>query len=307
MAYIGDSYTLTAKDGEIFYFPDDTNGTNPTRLFLATGGFGAPPVEWETKAGYKQDGATVNGYKIGVRTITATWYEDVALGCTRAEYWEKRGNIQAFLRPDRAPFTFTLVQPNGIKRALQVYPQQGWIFPELSNEEDAFTIRETIPLLAFDPIWYDPQVTSVVGTNVENAQLVYPFSYGVNNGRIYGVFKTSTAAINYTGTWDAYPTLTLTGPYTNVNITLNGARITLETAIVAGETRTITTQQGKISVVDGLGNNKISELSTTSNIIDFKLLPPPIQTGQNVVSAVFEGSTLTTAIQIQFNTRYWAL
>ena len=79
--------------------------------------------------------------------------------------------------------------------------------------------------------------------------------------------------INYEGTWDAFPTISVTGPWDNFTIT-NGA--TLETLdfgynIDSGETVVFDLAYGTKSVTNQNGTNLIGSLSTDSDLATFHL------------------------------------
>ena len=81
--------------------------------------------------------------------------------------------------------------------------------------------------------------------------------------------------IIYEGTWNAFPTIDVTGPWDNFTIT-NGA--TLETLdfgynIAAGETVTFDLAYGVKSVTNQNGTNLIGSLSTDSDLATFHLTP----------------------------------
>ncbi len=81
--------------------------------------------------------------------------------------------------------------------------------------------------------------------------------------------------IIYEGTWNAFPTIDVTGPWDNFTIT-NGA--TLETLdfgynIAAGETVTFDLAYGVKSVTNQSGTNLIGSLSTDSDLASFHLTP----------------------------------
>ena len=81
--------------------------------------------------------------------------------------------------------------------------------------------------------------------------------------------------INYEGTWDAFPTISVTGPWDNFTIT-NGA--TLETLdfgynINSGETVVFDLAYGTKSVTNQNGTNLIGSLSTDSDLATFHLTP----------------------------------
>ena len=123
---------------------------------------------------------------------------------------------------------------------------------------------------------YDGTVAQVHGsgdklTVVTSAQLA-------QNANALGVtFGSATLSegfvINYEGTWDAFPSISVTGPWDNFTIT-NGA--TLETLdfgynIDSGETVVFDLAYGTKSVTNQNGTNLIGSLSTDSDLATFHL------------------------------------
>lgn len=299
MNYMGDLHTITSYDGETLYFPDEK------QRFLVYGGYGAPPVEYQTRRGYKQDGATVVDYTIAPRPISLElWVKE---SCSRIAYWQNRAALHDFLRPNRGgAFEFTLTIDDGTKRALQVYPNPGLRF-DPDRENNSWNINEPLEFTAYDPIWFNPDTTIIVASASVDDQLVFPIDFPIWFGLGSGVFEQS---ITYTGTWKTYPSLLVTGPYTLVtieNIT-TGAAIYLTVAIATGESRIITLDNANISIVDQNGNDKFGELGPDSNLVDFNLRPnPEVPGGVQVLRTTFVEPSITTGFQIAYNERYFAI
>jgi|SRR5579864_3074345 len=101
---LGEFYSLTTNDGQVLTLP------NQQVAFVETGGFGAPPVTWITKQGYKQHGETEVGYILGKRPIDLKLH--FLKAPTRQQYWKNRAFIQDILRHNRlGPMTLTINLP----------------------------------------------------------------------------------------------------------------------------------------------------------------------------------------------------
>ena len=108
----------------------------------------------------------------------------------------------------------------------------------------------------------------VVTTSAQIAQ--YDNALGITFG---SATLSEGFVINYEGTWDAFPSISVTGPWDNFTIT-NGA--TLETLdfgynIDSGETVVFDLAYGTKSVTNQNGTNLIGSLSTDSDLATFHL------------------------------------
>lgn len=300
----GDLLSITTFDGKTLYFLDQQ-----IRAQLY-GGFGAPPTAYQTRRGYQQDGELEVYFTLSPRTVDLQiWY---APGIDRQKYWDNRNTLHEFFRPDRnGPMTLTLKQPNGNLRALVVRANPGLVFPPTPVDNNSWNILEPLQLVAYDPLWFDPTqaVTTIAAGSDTN--LVFPITF--DSGHIiFGVSgAVSSLTITYPGTWVTYPTITLTGPYSSVNVrnVQTSVSFTLNVAIAAGEQRIITLTPGMQQIVDAFGGNKFGELGPNSDLIDFNIRPDPMVTGGiNTLQAQFVGGTIgQSSMKVAYYVKYFAL
>lgn len=207
MEQLGDVLQLTTFDGNLLIFNDEIVKCT------AYGGFGAPPTDYQTRRGYKQDGATEVGFTLSPRTISLNIYRVAT--CDRQAYWDNRLAIHEFFRPNRnGPMTLTLRTPNGDMRSLIIRAEPGFVLPPVNTNN--WDIQEDLDFIAFDPVWFATGATEYELTAETQVQLVFPITFPI-------VFGTSdrwltTGTITYEGTWRSFPTITLTGPYTRAQI-----------------------------------------------------------------------------------------
>jgi hypothetical protein len=302
MNLLGDLHSIITADGKEFHVPDEDN------RFLFYAGYGAPPIEYLTRRSYKQHGATKVDYLLSPRAVTVTLWKKPA--CSRIAYWQNRAAIHDLLRPNRGgSFLFVLTIPGGTKRAIYLDANPGATFTE--QPDNSWDINETLEFIAYDPVWFDPDTVVSSPASAASADLVFPITF--NTTRItFGInglqFNT---AIVYDGTWVTYPTITLTGPYTSasvMNIT-TGIRLTLNVAIAAGESRIITLNPQSLSVVDGTGADKFSDLGELTNLVDFNIRPDPeVAGGIQTIQTLFLGAAAgVTTVRIAYNKRYFAI
>lgn len=297
----GDTLSFTTADGKTLVMPDGVFS------FESYGMFGAPPTNFQTRQGYKQQGVTEIDYSLAPREITIDFWR--APACDRPTYWNNRKEVLDFFRPNRqGPLTFTVTRPDGTQRSLTVRANPGPQYPSNLKNDNSWNIRESLSFTAFDPIWYDPNATTLVISSTTDTDLVFPITFSIKFGVSGLLFP---AAITYAGTWKTYPTITLTGPYTYVAIqnSVLTAAITLIVPIASGESRVIDLTPGAQSIVDGSGVSKFDELSSMSDLINFAIVPDPEASGgvQTLTVNMFQGVGGVSAASIRYNNRYFGI
>lgn len=297
---LGEVIKITTADGLERIFPD---GDIHLRAY---GSFGAPPTNFITRQGYRQNGSTEVDYVLGVRSIDIEFYHETITD--RATYWLKRAEIHELFRPNRnGQLLITLITPGNVKRSVYARASPGFTLPPSAPDGSIWNIDEVINFTVFDPIWFDPTTVEFDLSSVTFSDLVFPITFPI-------IFAPSgvqfTQTITYDGSWKSYPVITLTGPYDSVLIenSTTGVQIQLNIAIGPGEVRIINLMPGSQSIVDGSGTNKFSDLSPLSNLVDFNLRPDPEAPGgvQSFV-VTFIGGTVNSSFEFTYNNRYFAI
>jgi len=298
----GDYVQLTTFDGKSITLPD---GGAYTLAIL--GNLGAPPTNYVTRQGYRQDGVTEVNYTLDKRPVTLQLHRNYA--CSRALYWSNRAELHDILRPNRnGPMTLTISQSGGLqKRSLVVRADPGAVFAADPQREAGWYIDEQIQLTAFDPVWFDPTIITVPFTGTNQSYLTFPITFPI-------LFSLSgiplTATVTYTGTWYAYPTITLTGPYTSAliqNLT-TGINIIMTVGISAGQKRIITTTPGNLSILDASGVSHFGEVGPGSDLVDFNIRPDPVIANgvQNFGITLFNTALGSSAV-MTYQNRYFGI
>lgn len=292
----GDTLQFETADGKLLVLPSSIFGYEVT-----PGNFGLPSTNYITRQGYKQHGVTEVDYILGQRDFEIDFWR--APACDRVTYWANRAELVNFFRPNRnGQITFTVIQPDGSKRALMVRATPGFVFNAEQNNH--WDIRETVSFNAFDPIWFDPALNSLSIVSSISNDLVFPITFPIQFGASGLLFTTS---ITYTGTWKSYPTLTLTGPYTSATISnlTTGVSIFLTVPILAGESRILDLTPGNQSLVDGNGDDAFGDLGPTSNLVDFNLRPDPeVSGGIQTIQAILYGASGAAGFSISYYDKY---
>lgn len=298
---VGDIIYLQTFDGNEIFLPDDD-------VKIRTwGNAGAPPVNFITRKGYKQHGTTEVDYLLEPRTLSVELWHSPA--CTRQQYWDNRLALHEFLRHNRGgPFRFVLREPNGNLRALTVRANPGLTFPPPDIADNNWSVDETIDLIAFDPVWYDPDSHTDFISGAVSQNLVFPITFPIIFGSTHIV---SSEQITYAGTWISYPTLTLFGPFASATIRHieKNVFIQLTAPVGGGDLRRIDLTPGAQSVTDQFGNNKLADLGVTSNFVAFGLYPDPEVAGgiQTITADFTGGSAGGSAMQIEWHDRFFAI
>lgn len=192
------------------------------------------------------------------------------------------------------------------QRSIIVRADPGMKLDKDPTREAGWYLDEDMNFLALNPIWFDPQTFTQSVAASASQNLVFPITFPIVFSVAGFVFST---VIPYAGTWYAYPTITLTGPYQSVlvqNIS-TGVSFSLVVPLAAGQQRIISTTPGAITVLDQNGQDHFNELGTSSDLVDFNLRPAPeVPSGANSIQISMYNPNLAqgSAAQISFQNTY---
>lgn len=296
----GDTLIFETFDGLQLVMPGDV-----FTYEALPGNFGAPPTNFITRAGYKQHGVTEIDYILAPRDFDIEFWR--APACDRQTYWQNRHDVLAYFRPNRnGQMTFTVQQPDGTQRALMVRATPGPQYAGESNNNN-WNIRERLSFTAFDPIWFNPVITTTAVVSTTSSDLVFPITFPIRFGASGLLF---IQAITYGGTWPSYPTLLLTGPYTSAIVTnlTTGVSIFFTVPILAGETRTLDLTPGAQSLVNQDGDDAFGDLGPLSNLVNFNLRPDPeVAGGAQTIQAILYDGTIASGFTISYYDKYFGI
>lgn len=282
----------------------ETNLSDNTN-YLLTGlsGIGMAPTRRITQQGPEQHGATDLGYRLQERKIALSL---LALGGSEDDWFTRRNTVLSLFRPADAAVSLKIATSDGtIVRQIDCYFSAHLdlgVDPDLRQGWQPVAVE----LVAPDPTWYDPVGVSVTygiggAGQAMNVPLAVPWPVGTSS-------INTARALSYAGTWDAYPTITVVGPITNPVITNDSLGDKLDftgLALAAGQKRVIDCRYGYKTVVDQSGTNKVSDLTSDSNLATFRVgaHPNPLNGGNSIRVS---GTNITTATEVylQYNTRY---
>lgn len=299
MTRYAELWSVTTYDGTTY----NLNQTRQMGNLGTPGSMGLPTINYVTQRTYKQDGVTEQAFYLQPRTIAMEW----TLGkCSRQEYWEARQELLNIFRPNRGGspgyLTLNFVRYDGQKFSIRARSQTPR-FAATDNETwDEFGITETLEFECFDPTWFNPAVTAATISSATPANLVFPITFPIvfDSGDLY-----QKAIITYTGTWYAYPTITITGPCDSFQIEHQELDIFLiyTLSVAAGETLTLNLQDK--TLVSSIGTDQWGGLAPLSEVQRFRIEPSPIVTnGVNTIRFYAPGSGVGTNFTLSYNTRY---
>lgn len=295
-------------------------GNKPDRILLSFTGMGMPDITYITQSGPDQPGETILDFVLEPRYIQYTHARKA--GCTRMDYWDARQNIGSLLSPARQSSTATnymlgrlrVVLPNGAMRDIDATIENGPAFEARDpNRWMETTFIENLRFRCPDPTFYDPvQVVLTWVTAIYDGLIFYEAgTYDDHltfpDNMLFGTDAIfATTSLTYTGTWFAYPTITITGPIASPTLLNNtlGHKICLNYNVSAGETVTITTQYGKKKITNNYGDWLMGTLSIDSSMKFLIGHDPWAPGGVNDLEFYGSGATVNTQVSLAYNTRY---
>lgn len=300
---LGEIQTLTTADGLIMAFTGDV-------YLQGFSGYGAPPVQWINRRGYRQTGQTAVGYSVDSRMISLTLTTEKQP--SRELFWEQREKLLDIFRPNRGTgvgneLTLTLIRQDGSKRAINCVYGGGL---ELDGDnENNFLINGNIQLLCLNPIWYDPSLVIIAPESSVDNNLIFPITFPIQFGLAGKIYLTED--LEYDGTWRSYPKITIQGAYSSATLENigTGVNFQLGVAIGAGETRTITLSEEGFMIVDQDGVNRFNELVSGANLVGFNIRPNSeiaVGTIQRLKATLINGSDESSVV-FEYSTKYFGI
>lgn len=269
-------------------------------MWQSHAGFGLAPVHRQTIRGPQQSGDTDMGFLLDPRNIMLSIR---IMGTSLDDLFSKQAQLLQMTAPSASALSLCFTRlASGIVRQIDGYAVGGLDFA--SAQRGGFTLVTPIMIRSNDPTWYDP-TTGFVGFSVGGGSgtLAVPLAVPINVG---ASTINASQAINYAGTADSYPFMTITGPITNPILTVADGTNTYAldftgVTIAGGDTRVIDTRYPNKTVVDASGTNKVGDLTTASALATLKItkLSPGETTHANTVT--ISGSSVNSATRIDVN------
>lgn len=273
---------------------------SPFKL-ISIDGIGAGPIRRLTERGPLQDGETDIGYRLDPRMINLVLW---ILGTSQSDCDTHRDTLQSYLHPGVTASLQCTRDDSEVRqidcRVLGMVDTPGAI-----RERTHTAQRVGVQLYAADPTWYDPTLQrATVVTGSDSTGLTIPLIVDVD---ISGETINAVRTVTYPGTSKTYPTITITGPIDDLEITnlATGDELQFDTSISDGDTITVDLSYGNKTIVDQAGTNRISYLSNDSDLATWSIEPAPVVTdGTNSLRITGTGADAGSTVLIEYYERY---
>lgn len=251
-------------------------------------GIEAPPVELSHAQFLSADGSTLVKARRGVRRVVLPLL--IVDGVTAGA----RGSLALLLRSLMAGGSLTYTSTAHNRQLLDVYYESGAETGSIGRDpgqfpDDIFPVS----LLAMDPWWYGDSSIAVLAFGTEVA-----FDAAISFDAAIGFDGTSANPVTIDGDADAFPTTTIDGPFTTLQVGIAGG-LTFELAgpLASGDRITIDTRPGN----RGPRRN--------SGPVDWSLLTPAsrlwtLPSGVSTLNAGATGDSGASRIEVAWRTRW---
>ena len=264
-------------------------------------GVGMPPVKHLTQNNAQQDGATYLDTRLQPRTVTLGF--DALESCA-ASLWDRRQAIIALMSELQAGFILRARVPNDMRLHLPLRYDSGLTLPYNAHMAGNYQ-RFALQAIAHNPIWYDPNIVTIVYSLGDMAGEGFPLSFPISLGT--GEFL-GLSPVVYPGTWDTYPIITITGPAEDIVIDNNTTGETLDMTgwtLDPGESIVIDLTPGMKTITHSVDGNVPYWLSTDSDLGTWHIArAPDAPGGINDVQVSFSGGQAATTIRIDYYVKY---
>lgn len=295
---------------DLYIAPDGTEfkfGAND-RFVLGRQGYGMPPIEFIRQSGPFQHGETFIDFRLQSRTIQWVVRQN---GHNRFDHWDNRAALLDTFRINRqstgqfAPGKLRKLLPDGSMRDLDVFLAFGPDFPGGGDEWDEFGFTDTLRFIAPDPTFYDPTLRTLTwALDPNQTNLTFPITFPITFGYTY---IDDTNQITYNGTWQSFPTITITGPLKGFDLTNDDTseRLVLNYQVNAGETVTFDLSYGNKTITSDVAGNILGALTPGSDLATFHIAPDPEASGGvNNFSLYGIGASSATQVVLTYYDRY---
>jgi len=257
-------------------------------------GLGMPGASHVTRRGCGQDGETWLATRLNPRVISLSV---VQVYPDRAAMWAGHRDWFAAFAPGDDAGTLRKVLPDGRKFDLPVRFQGG--MDAGSTERFGARVQTyALQLVAHDPIWRGADEHRLSAQAYAGDQLVLPFElpFWLDGTTVLGQF-----AVDYAGTWRAWPQVVLEGPMTNplVEHVERGVEMQLTGSISTGCTVTFAPDPGEPAVTNQDGVDLSGRLAETADLAGFYLVR-----GTNTINVRAEGLSEHSAAALRYHEQF---
>ena len=278
---------------------------------ISVSGVGISNTRRLTERGPFQVGHRDVGVRWDARLITMAL---VSVSASKADADAARDALFSIVRPSDEPFTLVAVRDDGETRQIDVHAVNVVDAPISDNDRIGSMQRYVVQLEAPTPYWVSGTgywyilgaVDPLVGGSSVNQTAGYQVPTEVPTITVETTGIDYESPLVYDGTADAFPLVTVFGPFSGVSIEnlTNDTILTLPNlALLTSEYLLIDLAYNRKTVVDSAGDNQIAELATSSDLVTFRLAPGE----NNIRFTVGSGATSDTGLKMEYPINYIAL
>lgn len=278
---MSETLTFTNANGEAVTFAV-ANGYYGRAL----NGRSMPPVEIQADEAVELPGVVFRGVQIRPRIQS---YVCRYLSTSRAAVRAGLADLAEILNPLLGEGTLSLTNEAAVTRQIAAVYFAGL------DDADEGTVTTQPLVLQFhhaDPFWYDPSDTATSFASGETPGLFFPIGPQVRlaSSTVYG-----QPTVTNSGSIDAYPVWTITGPGTDLVLTndTTGETLSVGYTLNAGDVIVIDTRPGAgvTAVTDSAGTNLYQYLTGSL----WALVP-----GANSITIGLSGATSASSVQLAY-------
>lgn len=284
----------------------ELNAGTPFRV-VNMRGLGMPPISRLSERSPAQQGSTDLGFRVGERGLFITMQ---AVAGTPQDLETLRDLLWQIFTPWIAQnhVKIRVTRDDGKMRQIDCY-YNGLADLEFVPELRPGNMhRVVVPLTAPVPVWYDPAQKSKTFTSVTGGSFGFQIPMEIPWVQAQGTVLDASEPVTYTGTWPEYPTITVTGPATDLVITnlSTGKKLDFTgSSIGSADVYTIRTAFGQKDVLNSAGSSVYSELTTDSDLDDWPLYPASrVPSGVNTISVQATSVSAETNVRIEYYDRH---
>lgn len=264
-------------------------------------GFGMAPLQRHSESGPQQHGDSDRGYNLEPRFVNLVI---AAMGNNWDDVYQNIDRLLRYLHPG-SPSTLRFTRPEGAARQLEVFAVKGPLYGA-SDIIGFFGVKVGMTLKAPDPAWYDPagkDLTFNLGGGGDTTTVPTNVPTGVGASTI-----DQSIAVNYPGTWIAFPVIRVIGPITNPIITNQSTGHKLDftgTTIASNDWFDIELRFGNKVIRDSTGVYQNGSLSDPNDLALFGIYPDPeAPNGINSIRVQGSGINQNSRIELSWLDKY---
>lgn len=266
---------------------------------ISLDGAGIPNIVRREQEFANQSGALDYGYRLQPRDMTLKLFYNATDKATEDGI---RDTIYKIFRPYDYPLKLRCTRPDGAVRQIDCHTVGTMDLPE--SERIGASLAFAVRLRAPNPIWYNA---------TQQTHSYTPSASGVST------------TVTYAGGWEEFPIIKLYGYmeypvlqhsfYTpdgtvTYNMNFQSTVSGVGSAIIPdGDVWTIDLRPGYKTVTNAAGDNKLAFLLTAiNNLMEFRLLPAPIEVGgANAITLIYSAKNSNARMDVLYYTRYLGL